>query len=199
MRLSKFHFGFCFLLLYTMTVTPVFSVTTNHSQAERPENKPEYEEIFWGDLEKPDQRAADVLKKYQPQLEEMQDGDPEAMALLEKIQAELYSLPVNPAMDGKKVMLAGYVAPLEVDNEDGMVKEFLLVPYFGACVHVPPPPLNQILLVMPQKGKSIHMQDINEPVWVFGIISTENISTDLAKVGYQMQNARVELMPTGTE
>ena len=154
-----------------MSTSPTSSLAKNFFNVEPLENRLEYEEIFWGDLEKPDQRAADVLKKYQPQLDEMQDEDPEGMALLEKIQAERYSLPVNPAMNGKKVMLGGYVAPLEVDNEDGMVKEFLLVPYFGACIHVPPPPLNQVLLVMPQKGKSIHMQDINEPVWVFGRLS----------------------------
>ncbi len=199
MRLIKTTDCFLFLLLCSLIAAPAFSVTANSSQVELPGNQSEYEEIFWGDLEKPDQRAADVLEKYQPQLDEMQDGDPEGMALLEKIQAELYSLPVNPALNGKKVMLGGYIAPLEVDNENGMVKEFLLVPYFGACIHVPPPPLNQILLVRPQKGKSIHMQDIDEPVWVFGTISTENTSTALAEAGYQMQNARVELMPPMTE
>ena len=47
--------------------------------------------------------------------------------------------------NGKQVKLPGFVVPLEYSDK-GRVKEFLLVPYFGACIHYPPPPPNQISL-----------------------------------------------------
>ena len=49
--------------------------------------------------------------------------------------------PVVKALDGQSVSLPGFVVPLEGDSE--LITEFLLVPYFGACIHVPPPPPNQ--------------------------------------------------------
>jgi hypothetical protein len=49
-------------------------------------------------------------------------------------------------LDGQNIRLPGYIVPLEV-SEEGRTTEFLLVPYFGACIHVPPPPSNQIVHV----------------------------------------------------
>ena len=57
---------------------------------------------------------------------------------------------VVPELDGKRVRIGGYVVPL--DFEATNVKEFLLVPFVGACIHVPPPPPNQIIYVKSAKG-----------------------------------------------
>ena len=54
--------------------------------------------------------------------------------------------PVNTELDGKQVKIPGFIVPLDV-AKDGTVSEFFLVPYFGACIHVPPPPPNQIVYV----------------------------------------------------
>ena len=54
--------------------------------------------------------------------------------------------PVVKALDGQLVKLPGYIVPLDV-TEEGRVTEFLLVPYYGACIHTPPPPANQIVVV----------------------------------------------------
>jgi uncharacterized protein len=51
-------------------------------------------------------------------------------------------------LEGKQIELTGYVLP--VDREGDLVYEFMLVPWFGACSHTPPPPPNQIVLVTPQ-------------------------------------------------
>lgn len=172
--------------------TPIKDVT--HSEAgSKPKQDGEFAEIDWEDLELPGQGLADIIKKYQPQIDSIPEGDPAENAVLEKMQSELNSAPVNPAMNGKKIKLPGFISPLEVDESKGMVKEFLLVPYFGACIHVPPPPLNQTLLVKPLEGKSIGMERMYEPVWVYGTLSTDFAHTDLADAGYQVKDASVEI------
>jgi len=81
-----------------------------------------------------------------------------------------------------QVKIAGYVLPL--DFEDTTVKEFLLVPYVGACIHVPPPPPNQIIYVTSEDG--IEVGGMFEPVWATGTLETASLSSDLADVGYMM-------------
>ena len=164
-----------------------------HSAGSAPKQDGEYTEIEWENLELPGQGLADIMKKYQPQIDAIPEGDPAEDAVMEKMQAELNAAPVNPALNGKKIKIPGFISPLEVDDAKGMVKEFLLVPYFGACIHVPPPPLNQTLLVKPQEGKSIGMERMYEPVWVSGTIVTEQVHTDLAEAGYQIKDASVEV------
>lgn len=159
----------------------------------KPKQDGEYTELAWEDLELPGQGMTEIMKKYQPQIDAIPEGDPSEAGILEKMQAEMNSAPVNPSLNGKQVKLPGFISPLEVDEAKGMVKEFLLVPYFGACIHVPPPPLNQTLLVKPQEGKSVGMERMYEPVWVYGTLTTEQIHTDLAEAGYQIHDARVEM------
>ena len=69
---------------------------------------------------------------------------------------------MNSALVGQLVRIPGVVVPLE-DSKDGL-KEFLLVPYFGACVHSPPPPANQIVHVLPKSpAKGLRSMDA---VWI---------------------------------
>lgn len=161
--------------------------------AKRKAEDAQFTELEWENLELPGQGLADILKKYQPQIDAIPEGDPSEDAVLEKMQAELNMAPVNPALNGKQVKIPGFISPLEVDEKQGVVKEFLLVPYFGACIHVPPPPLNQTLLVQPQPGKSVGMERMYEPVWVFGTLVAEKVKTNLAEAGYQLKDARVEI------
>ncbi len=81
-----------------------------------------------------------------------------------------------------QVKIAGYVLPL--DFEETEVKEFLLVPYVGACIHVPPPPPNQIIYVTSEEG--IEVGGMYEPMWITGTLQTASLSSDLADVGYMM-------------
>lgn len=152
----------------------------------------EYVEIKWEDLELPGHGMNEVMKKYDPILQSTPEGAKNENDLLAKMQQELNNLPVNPALAGKKIKIPGYVTPLDSTDQKGQVKDFLLVPYFGACIHVPPPPLNQTLLVKPQEGKSISMEAIYDPVWVYGTVKVETATTDLAQAGYQLLDAKVE-------
>ena len=86
--------------------------------------------------------------------------------------------------NGKVVKIAGYVVPLEFQGNN--IHEFLLVPYVGACIHVPPPPPNQLIYVTTSKGQTFN--GLFDAVWVFGVINTENMENDIAEVGYKISN-----------
>jgi len=151
----------------------------------------EYRELDWKELA-PDTTAEEkIIAKYQPQIDKIPEGGKGAQPIYDKMIAEFNALPANPKLDGQKIKIPGYVTILE--QEKGLVSEFLLVPYFGACIHVPPPPLNNTLLIKPKKDKRIHIDDAYSPVWIKGIIHTKNTKTDLATAGYLIENADVEL------
>ena len=96
--------------------------------------------------------------------------------------------PVVKELDGQLIKLPGYIVPLDV-TEEGRVIEFLLVPYYGACIHVPPPPPNQIIHVKTELG--VMMDNLYQPFWIEGPLRVENTSTDLAEAGYQMDASKI--------
>jgi hypothetical protein len=121
----------------------------------------------------------------------MTDGDPRAQELLMKLQDAWEHAPVEPALDGARIRIAGFMVPLETAK--GAVSEFLLVPYFGACIHVPPPPANQIIHVIADKpAKGFRTMD---PVWVVGVLKTTRSETHagmgLASAAYRMNASSV--------
>ncbi|MNF44580.1 hypothetical protein D3C84_256920 [compost metagenome] len=96
--------------------------------------------------------------------------------------------PVVKALDGQDVKLPGYIVPLDV-TEEGRVTEFLLVPYFGACIHVPPPPSNQIVHVKSELG--VLMDALYQPFWIEGPLQVKASSSELAEAGYQMDASKI--------
>jgi len=96
--------------------------------------------------------------------------------------------PVVKALDGQEVKLPGYIVPLDV-TEEGRVTEFLLVPYFGACIHVPPPPSNQVVHVTSELG--VLMDALYQPYWIEGPLKVEASSSELAEAGYQMDASKI--------
>jgi uncharacterized protein len=91
-------------------------------------------------------------------------------------------------LNGKRVKLGGYVVPL--DFESTTVKEFLLVPFVGACIHVPPPPPNQIVYVKSKTG--FEVGGTFDPVTVTGTMKTETAFTGIANAGYSIDADSVE-------
>lgn len=96
--------------------------------------------------------------------------------------------PVVKALDGQTVRLPGYIVPLEV-SEEGRVIEFLLVPYFGACIHVPPPPSNQIVHVTSELG--VKVDELYQPYWIEGPMQVKATTSELADAGYQMEADKI--------
>ena len=103
---------------------------------------------------------------------------------------------MNTQLDNKFVRIPGYALPLE--HQDTAVRELLLVPYVGACIHVPPPPANQMVYVRLNKAHTFN--DLYEPVWITGQISIKAASQKLFLVdgsadidtGYTLEGVRIE-------
>lgn len=92
---------------------------------------------------------------------------------------------VVAALNNQRVSIGGYIVPL--DFEATTVKEFLLVPFVGACIHVPPPPANQIVYVKSEKGFEITGAGAFDPVTVSGVMKTSTAFTGLADAGYTIE------------
>ena len=105
-------------------------------------------------------------------------------------QPDTYAAPaVVSELDGQRVRIGGYVVALDFDATK--IKEFLLVPFVGACIHVPPPPPNQIIYVKAAEGFEVNGQF--DPVYVTGTLKTARQFTGLAATGYTMEAEKVEL------
>ena len=146
----------------------------------------QYRQITWDDLIPPDWRPEDLFKEFD--LESMTDRDPRAMELMQKLREAWDRAPVIERMNGQRVRIPGFVVPLE--NEGDTIREFLLVPYFGACIHVPPPPANQLIHVMPDKPIPGKWNMV--PVWVSGVLTVARFDSDLGNAGYQLRGIEVE-------
>ena len=116
-------------------------------------------------------------------LQMMDDGDPRTMQFLKRMREVWDNAPPNPKIVGQDVRIPGFVVPLE-DSKEGM-KEFLLVPYFGACIHSPPPPANQIIHVLPRSpAKGLRSMDT---VWISGRISTVRTDSFMGAASYRLE------------
>ena len=107
------------------------------------------------------------------------------------LPAVMYSTKTVPAMNGRDIRIGGYPVPLEADAT-GNSTLFFLVPYPGACIHVPPPPPNQLILVRYPKG--LKLADIYTPLWVTGKVQVEKISNDLADAAYALDAQKVRVV-----
>jgi uncharacterized protein len=92
------------------------------------------------------------------------------------------------ALHGRQVRVPGFMVPLEDWEEQ--VTEFILVPYFGACIHVPPPPPNQMAHVLMQRNRKVAV-NLWDPVWVIGTLKIENVESPYGVVGYQVSAERI--------
>ncbi len=136
-------------------------------------------QITWMELVPPGWDPSKDFKDID--LGKLEDNDPRAAELLQKMQDVLNNAPTNAALNGVQVRLPGFVVPLE--ESKGLVSEFLLVPYFGACIHTPPPPANQILHVRPRTPVKFRAMDA---VWVSGPLRTERNDSMMGASGYSM-------------
>lgn len=90
--------------------------------------------------------------------------------------------------NGQVVRLPGFIVPLDFDDRG--VTAFILVPYVGACVHVPPPPANQLVLVT--TSTPYESEGLFEPVNVIGMIGVSAMVTQVAEIGYALSADTIE-------
>ena len=96
---------------------------------------------------------------------------------------------LNTELNGAYIKIPGFIIPFDVSAEG--VTSFMLVPYVGACVHTPPPPANQ--LVMVNAAKPWPGDQLWDPVWVTGTMRTQLQSTDLGQTGYSIAADKMEV------
>ncbi|HEY1396616.1 DUF3299 domain-containing protein [Roseateles sp.] len=145
-----------------------------------------YRELTWIQLVPP---GWDPMKRFRDVgIGRLSDNSPRTAALMADLRDELDNAPLVETLQDTPVRLPGYVVPLQTDR-DG-VREFLLVPYFGACIHMPPPPANQIILVkLAQPSKQLRSMDT---VWASGVMRLDRQPSDMGVSGYRLDAASVE-------
>lgn len=118
---------------------------------------------------------------------------PMMQSLLQHNQAPLSSqqpesMGVRTDWNNQIIRLPGFIVPIDYSGTG--VTAFILVPYVGACVHVPPPPANQLVFVTtntPYEGTGLF-----EPVNVTGMFGTASMSTQLAEIAYALSADQIE-------
>lgn len=159
----------------------------------------EFKTIEWVDLMP--QEDLDAILNPPSYISEIEDGSPEdqissqiqssiAAANDDRYQQALVSTTIKAEMDGRAIRIPGYIVPLEFDD-DQVVTEFFLVPFFGACIHVPPPPPNQIIYVNYPEG--FKLEALYNPFWVSGVLKTSLIENDVATAAYAIDVHHLEV------
>jgi hypothetical protein len=166
-----------------------FSVGERLGTSPAPPAKSEVREVGWEALVPADWNPMAKFKELK--LDQLSDGDPRAAEAMAQLRAELDRAPPAKNLDGTRIKIPGFVVMLD-GSKDG-VTEFLLVPYFGACIHVPPPPANQIIHVFPDKP--VPDKVALYPVWVSGTVQTTRSDTSYGAASYRIKAASVEPYP----
>lgn len=136
-------------------------------------------EITWDDLIPPGVPYAEIIA----------DGELDEAADTWRPVFDENGTKLNESLNGALVRLPGFIIPLETGAEG--VTKFVLVPYVGACIHVPPPPPNQLVLVRTETPWP--SETLWDAVWVTGVMTTQLVSTEVAETGYALTAESMEL------
>lgn len=145
------------------------------------------QEISWDDL-LPAGEEERLTALYQAQMAQLYAA-PVAEGAANDIAVQIGTFNTVAALDQTLIRIPGYTVPFDF-GPDADITEFLLVPYFGACLHAPPPPPNQTIFV--QTATPIKLADLAQAVWVEGIVSTQRQDTSLAGAAYTIQMDTIE-------
>lgn len=129
-------------------------------------------EIMWDDLVPPGVPYSEIIG----------EGEMDVASDIWNPIYDANATKLNEALDGAYIKMPGFIIPLDASAEG--VRDFILVPYVGACIHTPPPPANQLVMVNTQRpwpGDRLW-----DPVWVTGTMRTQLQSTDLGQTGYSI-------------
>jgi hypothetical protein len=171
--------------IFLTSALGVLSTVNVHAQSA----KPVYKEIMFDDL-----LPAKWLSEIKIQMAAigrlgfLVDGSEEADRAMQQLRSKWDTAPIDTAYLGQPIRIAGYAVTLDANKKQ--ISEFLLVPYFGACIHLPPPPANQTILVRLQKP--ITKLASMDTVWVQGILRDARVDTGLAVTGYALEAASTE-------
>jgi hypothetical protein len=128
----------------------------------------------------------EIVEQYD--IENLVHGSDEYNELVDKLKALQDNAPMTKEYDGIPVKIPGFIVPLDLDSDK--VRNFLLVPYYGACIHTPPPPPNQIIYVTLEEG--FKLENSYEPIFVNGLMMVETQDSEFGTAGYTVYGHKIE-------
>lgn len=156
-----------------------------------------YIEIDWIDLIPEDDLHA--LENPPAYLDDIEDGSAEdslpsqlkteSSPAEDRYQQALNSKQIRSEFNGRNIRIPGFIVPLEF-NDQQTITTFFLVPFFGACLHMPPPPPNQIIYAEYEPG--IRLEALYDPFWIEGTLSTTLVENDMATAAYSINVSSIE-------
>ena len=173
-------------------VAVILSISAGFSVA-APQQEQKYETLDWIALMPQDD--LDALMNPPDFLLDIQDGSqqdsveafgeiPPDDQKTQRFRQALRSTQVVKTYENKAIRLPGFIVPLQ-SNEAQLVTEFFIVPYFGACLHMPPPPPNQIIYVVLEKG--LALDNLYDAFWFEGVLTTETIENEMGASAYRLR------------
>ena len=158
----------------------------------------EYQEIEWTQLMPQEDLAA--LLNPPDYLAGIEDGSQEdsVEAFKDKefdnegtnrFQQALVSTQVVKSFENKRIRIPGFIVPLQTNGAQ-KITEFFIVPYFGACIHMPPPPPNQIIHV--KVDHDIELESLYDPFWFEGTLAIDTTENAMGTAAYRLKLASVQ-------
>jgi hypothetical protein len=144
--------------------------------------------LTWEELMPPGEEER-LAQMYQAQMAMLYSRGGIAEGSAEDVAIQIGTFNTVPELNGKKIRIPGYTVPFDF-GPNAEIREFLLVPYFGACLHAPPPPPNQTLFVM--TDEPIKIRDLAQAVWIEGTIWTQIQESELADAAYTIRMTGIE-------
>lgn len=160
-----------------------------------------YKDIEWTDL-MPEEDLEAILNPPE-YLNEIVDGSEEdqmSTGITQALNAAetrdsayeqaLVSIKVRPEFNNKAVRIPGFIVPLTFEKEQ-LATSFFIVPFFGACIHVPPPPPNQIIYASYPKG--IKIKALYDAYWIEGVLKTTLTENSVATSAYSIEIKNIKI------
>jgi hypothetical protein len=145
-------------------------------------------EIGWEEL-LPEGEEERLAQLYQQQMAMLYSGGPIAEGSAADQMIQIGTFNTVKELNETKVRIPGYTVPFEY-GANAEISEFLLVPYYGACLHAPPPPPNQTVFAMTEEP--IKLRNLAQAVWIEGTMFTQTQESELADAAYTIRVDKVE-------
>ncbi|MEL7101091.1 MAG: DUF3299 domain-containing protein [Pseudomonadota bacterium] len=145
-------------------------------------------EIGWEEL-MPEGEEERLAQLYQQQMALLYSGGPIAEGSAADQMIQIGTFNTVKELNETKVRIPGYTVPFEY-GANAEITEFLLVPYYGACLHAPPPPPNQTVFAM--TDEPIKLRNLAQAVWIEGTMYTQTQESELADAAYTIRVEKVE-------
>jgi hypothetical protein len=184
-----------FTIFSILALSVLGPVSVSNSYA----NESAFQDIEWIELIPKDD--LDALMNPPDYMSSIQDGSAqdtletldqwgETNEAAKRYKEALESAEVVSKYDGKSIRIPGFVVPLDT-NEDREVTSFFIVPYFGACLHLPPPPPNQI--IYGEWAKGLTVEELSIPMWFEGTLGIQTNENEMGTSAYKLDLANVSV------